>query len=232
MVERSSGGGLAGAFGTNAWLVEEMYESYLADPGSVSESWREFFADYRVRDTPGPTRVAVDQAGTSSTVTDGPAQAEPVARKRQPGAEKLLGAALPPAEEAAPLRGAAARVVENMSASLAVPTATSVRPVPAKLLEVNRVVINDHLGRTTGGKVSFTHLIAWAVVKALGAVPEMNASFVAEIDGTGTPGVVRHEHIGLGIAIDSRAPRWLSCPLRTVREGGRHARVRGLLARL
>ena len=206
MVERSSGGGLAGAFGTNAWLVEEMYESYLEDPGSVSESWREFFADYRVRDTPGPTRVSVDQAGTSSTVTDGPAQAEPVARKGQPGAEKLLGAALPPAEEAAPLRGAAARVVENMSASLAVPTATSVRPVPAKLLEVNRVVINDHLGRTTGGKVSFTHLIAWAVVKALGAVPEMNASFVAEMDGTGTPGVVRHGHIGLGIAIDHERP--------------------------
>src|SRR5579871_4159480 len=39
--------GAAGAYGANAWLVEEMYEAYLADPTSVSESWREFFADYR-----------------------------------------------------------------------------------------------------------------------------------------------------------------------------------------
>ena len=35
------------ALGPNAWLVDEMYEQYLADPGSVSESWRDFFADYR-----------------------------------------------------------------------------------------------------------------------------------------------------------------------------------------
>ncbi len=35
------------AFGPNAWLVDEMYEQYLRDPSSVSESWRDFFADYR-----------------------------------------------------------------------------------------------------------------------------------------------------------------------------------------
>ena len=112
----------------------------------------------------------------------------------------------PAGEVALALRGAAARIVENMSASLAVPTATSVHPVPAKLLEVNRAVINDQLARTTGGKVSFTHLIAWAVVKALAVVPVMNASFVPEIDGTGTPGVIRHEHVGLGIAVDYERP--------------------------
>ena len=52
MADRSSGDGLAGAYGANAWLVEEMYESYLADPESVSESWREFFADYRAEALP------------------------------------------------------------------------------------------------------------------------------------------------------------------------------------
>jgi len=93
-----------------------------------------------------------------------------------------------------------------MSASLSVPTATSVHPVPAKLLEVNRAVINDQLGKTTGGKVSFTHLIAWAVVKALGAVPAMNSTFVPEVDDTGTPGVIRNEHVGLGIAVDFERP--------------------------
>ena len=66
-------------------------------------------------------------------------------------------------EEPEALRGAAARTVENMEASLGVPTATSVRIVPAKLLEVNRQILNNQLARTGAGKVSFTHLIAYAV---------------------------------------------------------------------
>jgi 2-oxoglutarate dehydrogenase E1 component len=89
-----------------------------------------------------------------------------------------------------------------MEASLGVPTATSVRQVPAKLLEVNRTILNNHLSRTSGGKVSFTHLIGFAVVKALESVPAMNASFVPDADGKGTPGVVRHPHVGLGLAVD------------------------------
>ncbi len=101
------------------------------------------------------------------------------------------------------LRGPAARVVTNMEASLEVPTATSVRGVPAKLLIDNRTVINNHLRRSRGGKISFTHVIAWAVVQTLRGMPEMNASF-AEIDGK--PSVVHPEHINLGIAIDLQRP--------------------------
>jgi 2-oxoglutarate dehydrogenase E1 component len=106
------------------------------------------------------------------------------------------------AEEVTPLRGAAARIVENMVASLGVPTATSMHPTPAKVIEVNRTIINEHLARTTGKKISFTHLIAFAVVRAVKLVPSMNATFVEDFDGKGTPGVIRHQHIGLGIAID------------------------------
>ena len=69
------------------------------------------------------------------------------------------------------LRGPAARVVTNMEASLDVPTATSVRTVPAKLLMDNRVVMNNHLARTRGGKVSFTHLIGYAIVETLAEHP-------------------------------------------------------------
>src|SRR5579884_2707921 len=29
--------------GPNAWLVDEMYDRFRADPASVSESWRDFF---------------------------------------------------------------------------------------------------------------------------------------------------------------------------------------------
>jgi 2-oxoglutarate dehydrogenase E1 component len=99
----------------------------------------------------------------------------------------------------APLRGAAARVVANMEASLAVPTATSVRAVPAKLMADNRVVINNHLRRARGGKISFTHLIGFAIVQAVHDHPVMNDAY-REIDGK--PTVVHPEHVNLGIAID------------------------------
>mgnify|MGYP002620567785 FL=1 len=86
-----------------------------------------------------------------------------------------------------------------MAASLALPTATSVRAVPAKLLIDNRIVINNHLSRGRGGKVSFTHIIGYAVVRALQAMPEMNYSY-AEVDGK--PTLVMPEHVNFGLAID------------------------------
>ena len=88
-----------------------------------------------------------------------------------------------------------------MTASLAVPTATSVRAIPAKLLVDNRIVINNHLRRGRGGKVSFTHLIGYAVVKALVALPEMNLAYAEE---NGKPAIARPDHVNLGLAIDVR----------------------------
>jgi multifunctional 2-oxoglutarate metabolism enzyme len=105
------------------------------------------------------------------------------------------------AAETAPLRGASARVVTNMESSLEVPTATSVRAVPAKLLVDNRIVINNHLARSRGGKVSFTHLIGFALVKALARMPEMNYSY-GEADGK--PVLVKPAHVNLGLAIDQQ----------------------------
>jgi 2-oxoglutarate dehydrogenase E1 component len=217
----------SGAFGANAWLVEDMYEAYLADPSSVSESWAEFFADYRpaalaspaVPAGPGVPAASAPLAPAPATATAapaaspaGPAPAAPApgspgaAPAPAPAAPAAVAAAQPPVAATpavpVPLRGAAARIVGNMVASLEVPTATSVHPIPARLLEVNRQIINNQLARTIGGKVSFTHLIGWAVVRALQAVPALNSSFVADIDGKGSPGVIHHEHVGLGIAID------------------------------
>jgi multifunctional 2-oxoglutarate metabolism enzyme len=97
---------------------------------------------------------------------------------------------------AEPLRGAAARIAENMRASLEVPTATSVRFVPAKLVEENRRVLNAHLAPA---KVSYTHILGWAVVKALDEVPAMKAAFV---DVDGAPHVVRRQDVNLGLAVD------------------------------
>ncbi|RWU84483.1 multifunctional oxoglutarate decarboxylase/oxoglutarate dehydrogenase thiamine pyrophosphate-binding subunit/dihydrolipoyllysine-residue succinyltransferase subunit [Janibacter hoylei PVAS-1] len=124
-------------------------------------------------------------------------QAEPTPREEQ----KPAKAEAPVQEDVlTPLRGAAARVVTNMEASLEVPTATSVRAVPAKLLIDNRIVINNHLKRSRGGKVSFTHIIGYALIKALRMMPEMNVGYTT--NDKGKPVVVQPAHIGLGIAID------------------------------
>ncbi len=164
--------GASGHFGPNAWLVEDLYERYLADPSSVAESWREFFSDYQPVQRPAPARPPA-----------APAAAAPV-------------------HAAVALRGASLLIASNMAASLAIPTATSVRTVPARLLEINRATVNEYLSRTTGAKVSFTHVIAFAVLRGLDAVPALNSTFVDAMDDKGTPGVVRHEHVGLGIAVD------------------------------
>ncbi|HEY2564119.1 MAG TPA: multifunctional oxoglutarate decarboxylase/oxoglutarate dehydrogenase thiamine pyrophosphate-binding subunit/dihydrolipoyllysine-residue succinyltransferase subunit [Acidimicrobiales bacterium] len=191
----------SGAFGPNAWLVEDMYDRFRADPTSVSDSWREFFHDYKPV-TGAPTGQV--PAVTATAVAPAPAPATTTEAPRQNGAATGGGApqAVDSDEKPVPLRGAAGRIVVNMEASLGVPTATSVRSVPAKLLEVNRTIINNQLSRTMGGKVSFTHLIGYAVVKGLEAVPSMNSAFVADADGKGTPGVVRHARVGLGLAVD------------------------------
>jgi multifunctional 2-oxoglutarate metabolism enzyme len=169
-------GPLKGSFGPNAWLVDDLYDQYLVDPGSVSASWREFFADYQ-----------------RSTVPSSSAAAASIA----PPTPKVVAE-----EGATPLRGAAARIVTNMNASLGVPTATSVRTVAARLLEINRSALNESLARSSGAKISFTHFIAYAIVKGLGEVPALNATFVEAVDAKGTPGVRRHEHVGLGLAVD------------------------------
>ena len=98
------------------------------------------------------------------------------------------------------LKGAAARTTKNMDDSLSMPTATSARAVPAKVLIENRAVINSHLARTRGGKVSFTHLIGWAVVESLTEMPSMNVSY--GVDEAGKPVLHEPAHVAFGLAID------------------------------
>jgi 2-oxoglutarate dehydrogenase E1 component len=178
-----------------------MYEQFQADPSSVSQSWQEFFADYRPG---GPAPLTVSPAPPSLGPTPGasapPASTTPPATATGNGS-KSTASTTAPIPDGTALRGAAARIVANMEASLAVPTATSFREVPAKLLEVNRRIINGYLGRTGRGKVSFTHLIGFAVVRAIAeTMPVMNSSYEEGPDGT--PYVVRHGGLGLGIAVD------------------------------
>ncbi|HEU5082321.1 MAG TPA: multifunctional oxoglutarate decarboxylase/oxoglutarate dehydrogenase thiamine pyrophosphate-binding subunit/dihydrolipoyllysine-residue succinyltransferase subunit [Acidimicrobiales bacterium] len=190
--------------GPNAWMVDEMYEQYRNDPSSVSESWRDFFADYRsdIDGQPAAAPAPAPAPPATNGATEAPAPAPaPAAPAPKPAADE----AKPAEEPGEPIRGVGARIVENMERSLGVPTATSFRNVPAKLLEVNRAVINGYLGRTRGGKVSFTHIIGYAIVRAIAdAVPAMNNSYAEGSDGK--PRLVRNEHIGLGIAVDLEKP--------------------------
>jgi len=217
-------------FGANDWLVDEMYEHYLADPSSVDPTWVEYFKNNKPG-TPSSTAPSNDQS--SQIVSKG---VPPVPKSQQVRAQEIA-AVVPPAPSAPapvqqpivkdiaslqptpadpivkpapvlatpsastlePIRGVSARVVQSMEASLSVPTATSVRAVAAKLLIDNRIVINNHLKRARGGKTSFTHIIAYAMIKAVRTMPEMNA-FFGEIDGK--PAIGHPEHINLGIAID------------------------------
>jgi 2-oxoglutarate decarboxylase len=239
-------------FGANEWLVEEMYEQFQRDPGSVDPSWAAYFktssestngapsagspapstanAGTTTQSAP-PRTTAAAPAAPSQAEKPAPVKPEPEKRAAQkPAAEaKAAPRATPrpdsaadepakgttspvPKEKKTPepspavdqptytvLRGAPARTAANMDDSLSVPTATSVRSVPVKLLWDNRIVINNHLSRARGGKVSFTHLIGYALVKALKAMPEMNVGFDV-VDGK--PNQITPAHINLGLAID------------------------------
>jgi 2-oxoglutarate dehydrogenase E1 component len=222
-----------GSFGPNEWLVQEMYERYQADPGSVDKAWWDFFADFKGNSSLNGTVISATPAAKPGTppipkaqlaktapvvptvaapqiVTPAPVEKiEPIQvantalKPADPVVKPIPTLITPGASSVEPLRGVAARVVQSMEGSLTVPTATSVRAVPAKLMIDNRTVINNHLKRGRGGKVSFTHLIGYAMIKAIRAMPEMNAFFTAQ---DGKPAIGHPEHINLGIAIDLAKP--------------------------
>ncbi len=173
---------------------------------------------------PQPAKPAGDQSGAAAPqavrpeAKTKPAPAAPSNRspERQPSASgpsdpgSLSGLSADmqrstrgKAQAAAPvrtkLRGPAMRTAKNMEASLAMPTATSVRTVPMKLVIEQRTIINNFLRRSRGGKVSFTHIIGYAMVQALKALPEMNNGY-DEPDGH--PTLIENPSINLGIAVD------------------------------
>ncbi|KOV71464.1 alpha-ketoglutarate decarboxylase [Streptomyces sp. AS58] len=229
----SAGKNPAAAFGPNEWLVDEIYQQYLQDPNSVDRAWWDFFADYKpgapapaAAETPtapapapvAPAAPAAPAAPKPAPAAPAPAQAAAPAAPAKAAAPAPAPAAKPQPRAAAPaapaaeapqgpelitLRGPAAAVAKNMNASLELPTATSVRAVPVKLLFDNRIVINNHLKRARGGKISFTHLIGYAMVQAIKAMPSMNWSFGQK---DGKPTLVKPPHINLGLAIDLVKP--------------------------
>ncbi|HEX5707084.1 MAG TPA: 2-oxo acid dehydrogenase subunit E2, partial [Pyrinomonadaceae bacterium] len=143
-----------------------------------------------------PAQAATTTAQTPSTAT--PAQT-PAKAATQTGATTQPAPQPAPAPESAPIRGGALKIVENMEASLGVPVATSNRHVPVKALEENRLIVNQHLKEQGGGKTSYTHFVAYAILRALEEFPQMNDGF-ALVEGQ--PSRVKRAQVNLGIAID------------------------------
>ena len=161
--------------GINSWLEDELYQQYLHDRSAVDESWKNVF------DKGNGKPASAPPAPTAAAAT-------PVSAPAPAAGEQLQ-----------PLRGAAGRIAENMSASVTVPLATSQRTIAVKVMDENRRIINQHRTLVGKSKVSYTHIVGWAVVKALEELPGINHAY-AEKDGQ--PFRVVRPQINLGIAVD------------------------------
>ena len=215
-------------YGPNAWLIDEQFQQYSKDPNSVDKEWRDYFeANGAPKQAAQPKASAKASGSTASAPAQKPEQkkassaAQPAEKSpAAPGAkapsDSKTSATKPKADQKksespldrikdAPepgsrvLKGMFKAIAKNMDESLEIPTATTVRDIPVKLMWENRAMINDHLKRTRGGKISFTHILGYALVKAVQIHPDMNVRYEIQ---DGKPTVVQPEHVNLGLAID------------------------------
>jgi multifunctional 2-oxoglutarate metabolism enzyme len=207
-----SGEGLQDDYGANSWLVEEMYEKYKQNPDSVDKAWWPILENYQstqgavAPSAPGPVSDATSSMPVVAKTTRVEAKPAPIPAQA-PITESI--AIVPESsdedaqDQVTALKGMAKTLATNMDLSIQIPTATSVRALPAKLLIDNRLVINSHLSRTRGGKISFTHLIGFAIIQALKKFPSQNVYYDIVDE---KPVVVAPANINFGLAIDIPKP--------------------------
>ncbi|MDQ7816874.1 MAG: multifunctional oxoglutarate decarboxylase/oxoglutarate dehydrogenase thiamine pyrophosphate-binding subunit/dihydrolipoyllysine-residue succinyltransferase subunit [Melioribacteraceae bacterium] len=172
-------------FGYNFGFVSDLLEKYFDDPESVSDYWKEYFEHL-----------------TGNNKTDNAEHTEIKSTSPKKGGSSPVVSEtfdISPDDEVIPVVGVGAKIIENMTGSLSIPTATSLRTISVKLLEENRKIVNHHLKRISGRKISFTHLIAYAIVKAINKYPNINNSYG---DVNNKPSFIKKRYINLGIAVD------------------------------
>jgi 2-oxoglutarate dehydrogenase E1 component len=204
-----------------------MYAQYLVNPDSVDKTWWPILENYHPQTSvqaPAPA-APVAPAAPAAVVQEAPVEVStatssiPIVAKttrvepkpqpipaQAPVTTAIVTVPETPdedADEISVLKGMAKTLAANMDSSLTIPTATSVRSIPAKLLIDNRIVINSHLTRTRGGKVSFTHLIGFAIIRAIKEFPSQNVYYT---ESEGKPAVVAPAHVNFGLAIDIPKP--------------------------
>ncbi len=191
-----------------------MYAKWLANPDSVDKEWLPILEQYhqtRPQTQAIPQVVVQADAAVEKPATGSiplVARTTRVEPQPTPIPAQLVSQSVSDIEDATEdqvniLKGMSKTLAANMDASLTIPTATSVRAIPAKLLIDNRIVINSHLTRTRGGKVSFTHIIGYAIIRALKEFPSQNV-YYEEVEGK--PASVTPANINFGLAIDIPKP--------------------------
>ncbi|MEW5974645.1 MAG: multifunctional oxoglutarate decarboxylase/oxoglutarate dehydrogenase thiamine pyrophosphate-binding subunit/dihydrolipoyllysine-residue succinyltransferase subunit [Acidobacteriota bacterium] len=180
------------SLGANAGFVEGLIQQYLEDPAQVDERWRHTF-----------DRVKASRKGNGERRSKSLQESPEAPSRHQPSASELRLEAPVEApsqiETVVPLVGAAAKIAENMDASLAVPTATSQRQIPVKMIDENRRLINQYLELSGADRISYTHLIGWSIVRALDRFPNLNSAFVNQ---DSKPQKLERRLVNLGVAAD------------------------------
>ena len=169
------------SLGINSWLEDELYQQYLHDRKTVDESWKKLF------ESNGTTPVHTGNGTQAAAPASAPSTVQVPAHQPAAG------------EDLIPMRGPALRLAENMMASLSMPTATSQRNIPVKVIDENRRILNEHRGLMHKSKVSYTHIIGWAIVKALETNPTLNHAY-AQVKGESFRAA--RKQVNLGIAVD------------------------------
>ena len=239
---------LVGDFGGNYAFALDLLEDYRKDRRSVDGTWREYFdritgAQPKADPEPAAAAPAAATQGGSPAVESAPSTAAAPAASGSPVADvvarpvqlvqlapasrskALVVPAILPGDIAQPIRGGAMRIVENMEASLTVPTATSVRTLPVRTLEENRTILNKHRIAQGAGKISFTHLVAWAILRALDTFPRLNDAY-AELEGQ--PHRIQRDAVRLGVAVDVQKKDGTPHAAGAQHQGRGHARLRGV----
>ena len=167
----------------NSGLEEELFYEYSHDRQAVDAAWKQIF----------------DGNGHTAPATEPPRNGSPAAPVTRAGVSELPPAAISAGDQLVPLRGPALRIAENMTASLSIPVATSQRVMPAKVMDENRRAINQHRSAVGQSKISFTHIVAWAIVRALEKIPALNQAYSETQEGAFR---ITRNHVNLGIAVD------------------------------
>jgi len=167
----------------NSWLEDELFEQYKHDRKTVDATWTPVLE--------GNGHAAVS-SGNAAAVAE-PPRALAVRTPEAPAVAVSEG------DQLIPLRGPALRIAENMSASLTIPVATSQRVMPVKVIDENRRLINQHRAATGQSKLSYTHLVAWSIVRAINAVPAVNQAYSERGDESFR---ITRGHVNLGLAVD------------------------------
>ncbi len=168
-------------FGANTWFVEYLHRQFLENPSSLPEQWQKFFGKV-----------------TGDNKTNGKTNNQQTANLMS-GFKNIKMPEPNEEDETQIIAGSSERILENMINSLSIPVATSQRSVPVKLLEENRKIINHYLKKKNRGKVSFTHLISWAILKAVSSIPAMNNAF-SVVNNKNV--IIKRKNVNLGLAID------------------------------